>query len=256
MRTLSPTAILGYGFPVASFQEGLRRNPHVIAVDAVSSDPGPYDLGAGVSFTDRSAVKRDLRAGIARRVPIIIGSAGGAVARAYLRLATIDSEIDKRTVEVALHEGRISSPVFIAQTDSIIDAVRDQVADNFTHLSPQDYKLIIRVYGRDGVLGPVEPIHDAAPHEVCIVIEAVAGTAALAKSICGFARSTVLHLGYPDRISTAGNLAFPYSPSDFDAGEVFEFSIYHLMQIESVHLLSTVIENIDEAKRTAKRVSG
>ena len=59
--SLSPTAILGYGFPVASFEErGLRREPHVIAVDGGSTDPGPYYLGAGKSFTQRQAVKRDL----------------------------------------------------------------------------------------------------------------------------------------------------------------------------------------------------
>jgi len=46
MRILSPTAILGYGFPEESFREGMNRKPHVIAVDAGSTDPGPYYLGA------------------------------------------------------------------------------------------------------------------------------------------------------------------------------------------------------------------
>ena len=44
IRVLSPTAILGYGFPEESFIEGMRRKPHVIAVDAGSTDPGPYYL--------------------------------------------------------------------------------------------------------------------------------------------------------------------------------------------------------------------
>jgi hypothetical protein len=47
IRILSPTAILGYGFPESSFQAGLARKPHLIAVDAGSTDPGPYYLGAG-----------------------------------------------------------------------------------------------------------------------------------------------------------------------------------------------------------------
>src|SRR3954447_10363271 len=88
IRVLSPTAILGYGFPEASLAAGLARDPHVIAVDAGSSDPGPYYLGAGVSFTDREAVKRDLRlmlrAGRERRVPVVVGSAGGAGAEVVL----------------------------------------------------------------------------------------------------------------------------------------------------------------------------
>ena len=88
IRILSPTAILGYGFPEASFAAGLALNPDVIAVDAGSTDPGPYYLGAGVSFTNRPAVKRDLRlilgAGRERGIPVLIGSAGGAGARPHL----------------------------------------------------------------------------------------------------------------------------------------------------------------------------
>ena len=61
IRILSTTAILGYGFPMESFVEGMKRKPHVIAVDAGSSDPGPYYLGAGKSFTDRNSVKTRLR---------------------------------------------------------------------------------------------------------------------------------------------------------------------------------------------------
>ena len=82
IRILSPTAILGYGFPETSFAAGLTLNPDVIAVDAGSTDPGPYYRGAGVSFTNRPAVKRDLRlilgAGRERGIPVLIGSAGGA----------------------------------------------------------------------------------------------------------------------------------------------------------------------------------
>ena len=33
-------------------------------------------------------------------------------------------------------------------------------------------------------------------------------------------------------MATAGNLAFPFSPSDVQAGTVFEFSLYHLMPID------------------------
>jgi len=45
-------------------------------------------------------------------------------------------------------------------------------------------------------------------------------------------RSTLLHYGYPGRISTAGNLAFPFSPSDVAMGSVYGFSLYHLMRID------------------------
>src|SRR5262249_58518880 len=81
MTILAPEGMLGYGIPVRSMAEGMKRNPDAIAVDAGSTDPGPYYLGAGVPFTNRRAFKRDLGmildAARERRVPVLIGSAGG-----------------------------------------------------------------------------------------------------------------------------------------------------------------------------------
>ena len=81
-------------------------------------------------------------------------------------------------------------------------------------------------------MGELEPLRDLNPHEIGLVIEVVAATQALADTICSFARSTLLHFGYPGRKSTAGNLAFPYSPSDISHGVVYEFSLYHLMTVD------------------------
>jgi hypothetical protein len=435
MRILSPTAILGYGFPESSFRAGLARQPHVIAVDAGSTDPGPFYLGAGKSFSDREAVKRDLRliltAARERGIPVVIGSAGGAGARPHVtwnldiireiareqalsfRLAVIHADIPKArllnalstgdlgplppapdatmddVVEsshvvaqmgvepfidaldqgadvilagraydpavfaavpiragydpgLALHLGKIlecaaiaalpgsgsdcmlgvlrkdhflleplnparactvtsvsahtlyektnpyslpgpggtldltgttfhqetdrtvrvagtrfitsdpytvklegarrvgyrtvsiagaRDPIFIDKVDEIVDAVRARVADNFSHIPADQYQLLVHLYGKNGVMGPLEPNAGAAGHELGVLIEAVADTQELANTICGFARSTMLHFGYKGRISTAGNLAFPYSPSDFTGGEVYRFSLYHLLTV-------------------------
>ena len=40
-----------------------------------------------------------------------------------------------------------------------------------------------------------------------------------------------MHYGYEGRKATAGNLAFPFAPSDVEFGAVYEFSVYHLMQV-------------------------
>lgn len=53
-----------------------------------------------------------------------------------------------------------------------------------------------------------------------------------ANTVCSFLRSTLLHYGYPGRISTACNLALLYSPSDISCGQVYEFNIYHLMEVD------------------------
>ena len=78
-------------------------------------------------------------------------------------------------------------------------------------------------------MGEREPMRHTTPHEIGLVTEAVAETQALAMAIAGHARSCLLHMGFPGRASTAGNLAFPFSPQDLAAGPVYAFSAYHLV---------------------------
>jgi hypothetical protein len=129
IRLLSPTAILGYGYPAASLEAGLREQPHFIGVDAGSTDPGAYYLGEGASFTSAAGVRRDLapllRAGKRLGIPVIVGSSGGSggdphlewlwaivedIARTddlSLRVALIHSEQDPGAIRDALRAGRI-----------------------------------------------------------------------------------------------------------------------------------------------------
>lgn len=434
LTLLSPTAILGYGFPDSSFERGISFGPDVIAVDAGSSDPGPYYLGSGKCFVSRVAVKRDLtyllRAARTLRVPLVIGSAGGSGAKPHLewcydilmevakeegvsfRLAVITADVEHSYLQDALWNGRIKSlgpvpelteadisastylaaqmgiepflkafdggadvilagrsydpavfaafpvwkgfnkglalhlgkilecaaiaalpgsgsdcmmgfleedrfmvepanterratvesvsahtlyeksnpyllpgpggaldlyktefeqvterrvavrgslfreqpytvkvegakkigyrvvtiagardPRFIEHLDEIIAGVEERTLGNF-QWEKDNFKLMFHVYGKNGVLGEQEP-HPQPGHEVGIVIEAVAETQELAEAVLGFARSTMLHFGFPGRLATAGNLAFPYSPSDFKVGAAYVYSVHHLLSLTS-----------------------
>ena len=436
LRVLSPTAILGYGFPMESFEEGMKRKPDVIAVDAGSTDPGPYYLGAGKSFTDRNSVKRDLEimipAALEAGIPVIVGTAGGSGGRPHVeltadiikeiarerglsfKLAVIQSEFDNEFVKeklrngditplapakeiteaevdesmrivaqmgeqpfiealengaqvilagrsydpsvfaalavkegfdrgLAMHMGKIlecaaiaalpgsgsdsmfgylrednflleplsplrkcttlsiaahtlyektnpyilpgpggainlhdtkfeqlddnkvkvsgsrfvptddyfvklegvrkvgyrtiscagvKDPIMISKIDEITKSVKERVEDNFSSYGIKDFFLDFKIYGKNGVMGMFEDGGAEAGNELMIIIEAVADTQEQADTICGFARSTMLHFGYEGRIATAGNLAFPFSPSDARMGEVYEFNVYHLMKVD------------------------
>jgi hypothetical protein len=86
------------------------------------------------------------------------------------------------------------------------------------------------------VTGGNEPLPSSLPREACLVIEAVAPTQELADTVIGLARSSALHQAFPNRKATAGNLAFPFSPSDFQGGAVYQFSLYHLMNTEGMDI--------------------
>ncbi len=431
-KVLSPTAILGYGFPEKSFKAGVEKRPDCIAVDAGSTDPGPHYLGAGKSFTSRAAVKRDLEfmlaAAMELSVPCIIGTAGGCGAREHVewnesiireiagargysfRMAVIHAdvtredaaralrlgklhplhpapEIDEEEIAksvrivaqmgaepviealemdcrvilcgrcydpvpfaapalkrgfdpgLAVHMGKIlecasiaatpgsgsdcvmgslyedcfeleslnpqrqftavstaahtlyektdpyrlpgpggtldlmntrfegleggrvrvsgtgfiasdpytvklegvksagfrtisiagiRDPILIEGIDSVLDSVTKQVRADTGFAGA----LLFHVYGKDGVMGALEPEKTRASHELGLVMEVVARDQEEANTVCSFFRSTLLHYGYPGRISTAGNLALLYSPSDISCGQVYEFNVYHLMEVD------------------------
>lgn len=446
-RILSPTAILGYGFPESSFMRGIRRKPHLIAVDAGSTDPGPYYLGAGKSFTNRAGVKRDLRymltEGVHRNIPVVVGSAGGCGAKPHVewckeiileiakeeklhfKMAVVYADVDKALVRkhlsnnnitplacvpplkreavdasvnivaqmgmepiqraikkgcqvilcgrcydpavfaalpvslgydkaLCLHLGKIlecaaiaatpgsgadcvlgilnkdsfmleslnpkriftaastaahtlyeksdpyhlpgpggaidlkactftelpggrvevkgsrykatktyfvklegarrtgfrtisiagtRDPVMIKGIDSILSAVNTQVESMLKRDRIQG-KVYFHVYGKNAIMGSREPVKETKSHEIGIIIDALAATQEAADTLCSLTRSTLLHYGYPGRIATAGNLAFPFSPSDIKSGEVFEFSLYHLMPVEKQSIFKSRILHV------------
>ena len=132
--------------------------------------------------------------------------------------------VGHRTISIA----GVRDPILVARIDEVLAAVRRQVLE----ATRTEAQVLFHVYGKDGVMGPLEPRRDAVAHELGIVIEAVHAEQAEADAICSLVRSTLLHFGYPGRISTAGNLALLYSPSDVSCGEVYAFSVYHLLRVD------------------------
>lgn len=121
----------------------------------------------------------------------------------------------------------------VASLDAIERGVRAGVAGSIRDIT-EDYQLRFLRYGIDAVGGRLEAPPEQLPREAALVIEAVAPTQELADTVISLARSSALHQAFPNRKATAGNLAFPFSPSDFHGGEVYEFALYHLMDSEGI----------------------
>ena len=131
----------------------------------------------------------------------------------------------------------IRDATIIRSLDVIEREVRVAVRRNLDDaVTDSEYTLGFRYYGRDAVLGDLE-YQTHAPHEVGLLLEAVASTQDLANYVLSLARSSFLHCPFPGRKTTAGNLAFPFSPSDVSAGDVYAFSVYHLMETENQQAL-------------------
>ena len=136
--------------------------------------------------------------------------------------------VGQRTIFV----GGIRDPILIEQVDSYLDVVRKHVGSLHGALGSGEAQLVFHVYGKNGVMGALEPCRDVTPHELCILCEAVGPTQEIASAICNTARIACLHAAYPGQLATGGNMAFPLTPLENEIGPVCAFSIYHLMAID------------------------
>ena len=128
----------------------------------------------------------------------------------------------------------ICDPETIRHFDAIAKTVMDFVKENTKNTLPADsYSVSFKTNG-----GPESSLG--------IIMDVVGKTQQIADTVCALVRSRMLHCDYPGRKSTAGNLAFPFSPSDIHVGAVYEFSVFHLAKVDS--LLETAKIEIQEVR--------
>ncbi len=141
---------------------------------------------------------------------------------------TIKVEGAGRVGERAVLLAGCADPRVIAGIEVILADVEKIVRD----IVPGGYRLYPRVYGLNGVVDWPEP-PDFPPREVFILVECIAETAEEAYTAIGVFKQYLLHHGFPGRISTGGNIAFPFTPPELDAGTAYRFVIYHLMEVDN-----------------------
>lgn len=129
--------------------------------------------------------------------------------------------------------GGIRDNNLIQQIDQYLERVRYQLGEKVSAtfgnaVSENSYSCTFHVYGKNAVMGQIEPVKDVCSHELGILIDVVASTQAIASSVCAFARTLTLHGDFVGRLCNAGNVAFPFSPSDLEVGPVYRFCLNHV----------------------------
>jgi hypothetical protein len=141
--------------------------------------------------------------------------------------------------------GGIRDPILITQIQPFLQALRKRLGAVYPELASGEARIDFHVYGKNGVMGELEPEKDFVPLEVGILGEVTAPTQDLANAICSNARIGVLHMPYKGQMATAGNFAIPLNPPENPIGPVCRFSLYHLMEVESpLELFPSRIEEV------------
>ena len=220
------------GFTVRPTNRSKRCLPRTVAAHALYEQPSPHEFVEPEGAVDlRSATYTALDDRTVRVTGTTLRPAASA---------TIKVEGARRVGCRSLAIAGTSDPLVIANIDLIEREVGQKVAAMTAHMAgSESISLRFLKYGIDGVTGR-RPAGSPLPAEAGIVIEAIAATKELADTAVSLARSTALHHGFPGRKSTAGNFAFPFSPSDVSAGDVYEFAVYHVMTVDDLSTLFPV----------------
>lgn len=197
-----------------------REHPYVQA------GPGhELDLG-GCTFT-----------GLGDRRVRVDGARARATSDYFVKLEGV-RRIGYRSISIA----GIRCPTMISRIGEILEEAK---RNTHRYFAPAELQIGFHVYGRDAVMQRLEPARNQVAHELGLTIDVVAADAELAHAACHQLSGALLHWHYPGQYNTAGNLAFPYSPSELDAGPAYEFSVYHLMKAGSpTELFPGHVENL------------
>lgn len=224
-------AILGIldddGFILDSMNPVRHATPMSVAAHSLYEQADPFSVSEpeGTLWTDQALYQR-----LDEHRTRVSGGRWEPTAR-----PTVKVEGAAREGERAVLLAGSCDPRFIEAVRTILREVEETVRA----ILPGAYRLHFRVYGLDGVThwpdAPAVP-----PREIFILGECIAPSAEEAQAAIGVFKQYLLHHGFPGRLSTGGNLAFPFTPPELETGTAYRFSIYHLMDVEDVASLFPV----------------
>lgn len=99
----------------------------------------------------------------------------------------------------------IRDPYTIKRIDDVIAWAKSQVAERFPD---GGYELSYRVFGKNGVMGDLEPVKETKSHELLVVVEGVADTKEVAEEVTLIGTRQIFYARLPEVKGTAGTAAF------------------------------------------------
>jgi hypothetical protein len=122
----------------------------------------------------------------------------------------------------------IRDPYTIANVDRVIAWAREQVRARF---GDSGYELHYNVYGRDGVMGQLDPLRHQTGHELAIMVQGVAPTVKMAEEVAMIGLRQMFYARLPDVKGTAGSVAFPLDEV-LHASSAYRWTLNHTVAVD------------------------
>lgn len=214
-------------FDVETPNPEMRCSPQSVAAHSLYENGDPYRLVESSGVIDLTQAQYEA---LDERRVRVRGSRFEAAEKYTVKLEGAE-HVGYQSIVI----GSIRDPYIIRQLDSWVERLRERVkaraADVFAgDKSAGKHLFNIRIYGKDGTMGPLEPVKEIRSHEVCLVMEVTAPTQEIATSIVAMARHQALHLPIPEWGGLITGVACIYSPAYLERGAVYRFCVNHVLE--------------------------
>ena len=215
-------------FEVEPLSEEMICTPQSVAAHSLYENANPFELIEPDGVLD------------------IAGSQYHAVSSRRVRVS--NSSFEPKTIKNAKLEGAIflgyqsviiggiRDPLIIGQIDDWTEKLRNRLKSRVRDVygkAPPSYHFNISIYGKDAVMGDLEPIKKFTSHELGLVLEITSESQELSNNIISLARHQALHLPIPEWSGLITGFACRHSPSFLERGKVYKFTDSSLMETEN-----------------------
>lgn len=135
----------------------------------------------------------------------------------------------------------VRDPYTIQRVDELVAWSRKKVAERF---QGPEFQVHYHIYGKNAVMGELEPVREIRSHELGIVVEAVAPTKDQAAELANLAGRNFMYARLPGLRGTAGAAAF-LSDEVLPARAAYRWTMNHVVTVEDpMELFRLEIEEV------------
>jgi len=209
-------------FDVFPLREDYRCTPQSVASHTLYENADPFDLKEPSGTLDTREARYEA---ISERAVRVSGSRFMSAAEYTVKIEGV-----RQGGYSTILMGGVRDPFILEGLDDWLkqldDAIRVRIAAT---VGNRPYEIVTRVYGRDGVMGALEPERQVGGHEVFILWDVISESQELSHAIASSVSHLAVHNPIPKWHGLISGVAFPYSPPELDRGPVYEFHLNHVL---------------------------
>lgn len=135
----------------------------------------------------------------------------------------------------------IRDPYTISNIDKVEQFVKEQVAKEFAGI---EYYLNLKIFGKNGVMGDLEPVKEIKSHELAVIVEGIAKDKETAEELTLFATRQIFYARLPEVKGTAGTAAYLIDDVLY-AGKSYKWTMNHVIPVDDgLELFDVKIEEV------------